>query len=179
MIDTGYPSSADEVVLIDGAAEALRRLMANEYRLFIVSNQSGVGRGYFTETQMWSVHNRLIELFQTEGVTFTDSAYCTDEPSQPGSRRKPSPDMILGLINQYALSPSQCYMVGDKSSDVAAGCAAGCRSVFYGDASQTRTWLPTAAPCLSTNNWRRIADEILSRPPQPADARFRSGSARV
>ncbi len=175
MLDTGYPSSPGDVTLIDGVTEAMRKLTLNGYRLFIVSNQSGVGRGYFSEAQMWSVHERLIECLSSEGVSITESVYCTDAPDVSNSRRKPSPAMISDLIDKYKLEPSRCFMIGDKPSDVEAGCSAGCQTVLFGKDSQTAARLRVASNFTSTD-WDETVEKILlsesvDSPPSPSSPR--------
>ncbi len=126
MRDTGYPSDPNEVELLPGAAEALREIKQAGYALAMISNQSGVGRGYFSETVMWSVHARFVELLQQDGVSIDTFRYCISAPWKKDPMRKPAPGMILDAGLELNAIIHESFMVGDKDSDIDAAIAAGC-----------------------------------------------------
>jgi D-glycero-D-manno-heptose 1,7-bisphosphate phosphatase len=139
MADVGYPRHPDQVTLLPGAAKGLAACREAGFRLAIISNQSGVGRGYFGADTVWAVHQRLLDLLEAEGVQIDDAQYCLHAPEDDCACRKPSPLMIERSARQLGAEPSASFMIGDKLSDVEAGRRAGCRTILLspdGDASQ-------------------------------------------
>lgn len=124
--DPGYLGEADKLKLLPGAARALARLSKAGFGIFVVTNQSGVGRGKFTRPALDLVHARLEELLAREGGRVDGYGICEHPPEAGCACRKPHPKLILDLCGQHGLDPARCYMVGDKSSDIEAGLAAGC-----------------------------------------------------
>lgn len=112
---------------IPGAAEALATLHEHGWLNVIITNQSGIGRGYFTMADYEKVNEELFRQLNHP----IDAAYCCpDHPDQPSSRRKPAPGMILEAVADLAIDPANSWFVGDKNIDVAAGRAAGCRTIL-------------------------------------------------
>ena len=134
--DTGYPDDPDAIRLLPGVGEALRRLRAAGWGLVVVSNQSGVARGKFDLNRLDAIHDRLRELLAAEGVELDALYFCPHHPEgrppfqSDCDHRKPQPGMLLPAARELGLSLPDCWMVGDKESDVEAGCAAGCRTIL-------------------------------------------------
>lgn len=129
IIDKVYLSDPAGVELIPGTAEALRRARALGYALFLFTNQSGIGRGYYTLREALAVNARLESLLGVAAPVFVDTCIAPEAPDQPMVYRKPSPRFILESIERYGLDPRHCWMVGDSAADVQAGLGAGIRSV--------------------------------------------------
>ena len=127
--DMGYLDRAAGVELLPGAREALRRAHRT-HRLFLFSNQSGVSRGYFTWAQVDAVNRRLFRLLGDGGHLFDACCMAAEHPDAPAVYRKPSPRFILECIDQFALDPGACWMVGDRQSDLQAGLRAGVRAAL-------------------------------------------------
>ncbi len=126
--DPGYLGDSSLVRLLPGVAEALRQLKAHGFVTVIVTNQSGIGRGIFSEPDFLSVHARLMELL---GPGLIDGMYfCADHPDRATDRRKPGPGMLLEAARDLGLDLSRSWMIGDRTGDIAAGRAAGTRSVL-------------------------------------------------
>lgn len=130
MADVGYPRHPDQVRLLPGVAEGLAACRDAGFRLAIISNQSGVGRGYFGADAVQAVHRRLLDLPEAEGVPIDDAQYCLHAPEDECACRKPSPLMIERLARQLGVDPSLSFMIGDKPSDVEAGRRARCRTIL-------------------------------------------------
>jgi D-glycero-D-manno-heptose 1,7-bisphosphate phosphatase len=134
--DTGYPDDPDAIRLLPGVGEALRRLRAGGWGLVVVSNQSGIARGKFDLSRLDALHDRLRALLAAEGVELDALYFCPHHPEGiPPFRadcdhRKPQPGMLRTAARELGLSLPDCWMVGDKPSDVEAGRAAGCSSVL-------------------------------------------------
>lgn len=130
MIDTGYPKHPDEVRLLPNALTAMRRLRDAGYRLILVSNQSGIGRGLVTPEQARAVHERLVERLAEHGLELDASYYCPHAPEDDCECRKPAPGMLLRAAREHGLDLARSFMVGDKPGDVEAGRRAGCRGLL-------------------------------------------------
>src|SRR3989441_7259981 len=120
-----YLRDPDRVAIFPGAKEALKRLQDAGFKLFIVSNQSGVGRGYFTMADVNRVNQRLVELLARDGVCFEKIYVAPEAPEQPSRGRKPSPQFLFDARDEFGIDVSQSYMVGDKLIDLECGWNAG------------------------------------------------------
>ena len=130
MADTNYVGHVERVVVLDQAPTALRRLQAAGYRLFVVTNQSGVGRGYFTRQAVEEIHALLDQQFAAAGARVDRYYVCPHHPDDNCDCRKPKPKSLLDAAAEYVLALDQCFMVGDRSSDIQCGQRAGTRTVL-------------------------------------------------
>lgn len=103
----------------------MRRLMDAGFLLVMVSNQSGVGRGYFTVADVEAVHARLSEILASNGVKLARIYYAPEAPDQPSRGRKPSPAFLFDARDEFAIDLSKSYMIGDKDIDLQCGWNAG------------------------------------------------------
>ncbi|AGA34340.1 D-glycero-D-manno-heptose 1,7-bisphosphate phosphatase [Thioalkalivibrio nitratireducens DSM 14787] len=172
MVDVGYPSLPEQVELLPGAAEALAALREAGYRLSIISNQSGVGRGYFDAAAVEAVHQRLLDLLAVHGVPIDDAEYCLHAPEDGCDCRKPSPLMIRRSADRLGVDPAQSFMIGDKASDIEAGRRAGCRTILLD---------PTGAGGTQADfvcrDWEDIVQAVRRITDRPVAAGSRTGSA--
>lgn len=122
-----YLHRPEEVVLFPGAGGALKRLQDAAWRLIVVTNQSGVGRGYFTMKEVTGVNQRCLDLLAAEGVRIEKIYIAPEAPDQPSRGRKPSPQFLFDARDEFGLDLAQSYMVGDKLSDLECGWNAGLR----------------------------------------------------
>ncbi|MBI5775487.1 MAG: HAD family hydrolase [Verrucomicrobia bacterium] len=120
-----YLADPDKVVIFPGTGPALRRLMDAGFLLFIVTNQSGIGRGYYTLDDMHAVNARLGELLARDGVRFEKIYFAPEAPEQPSRGRKPSPQFLFDARDEFGVDLAQSYMIGDKLLDVECGGSAG------------------------------------------------------
>jgi D-glycero-D-manno-heptose 1,7-bisphosphate phosphatase len=156
--DTGYCSNPDDVELMEDVAKFLPELRKAGFKLIIVTNQSGIGRGYFTEEDFWAVQR---ELEKQLGPGVIDATYfCADTPQNASERRKPNPGMLLEAARELGVDLGQSYMVGDKASDAEAGIRAGVKAtiLFGTDASGG---LAGAGATLVAKDFREVAQFIL------------------
>lgn len=131
IVDAGYLRDPALVEPLPGAIDALRELQ-RDHALVIISNQSGIGRGLVTEAEARAVHDRVIAVFASGGVTFAGAYYCPHAPDADCRCRKPACGLIEDAAGELGLDLAQSIMIGDKASDVAAGLAAGCRAIRFG-----------------------------------------------
>lgn len=128
MEEVEYCREPEKVRLLPGVVDGLRRLQAAGYALVIVSNQSGIGRGWITPEEYEAVHARLLELL---GAGLIEAAYfCPDAPEAATERRKPAPGMLLEAARDLGLDLSASWMIGDKSSDAQCAHAAGAGAIL-------------------------------------------------
>lgn len=116
--DRHYLSDPDGVTLLPGVGEALARLTALGCRLFMVSNQSGVGRGFFPESLVRACQARLDELLAAHHVRLEDAVWCPHAPEEGCACRKPAPGLWRLLAERYNLRAEDAWMVGDKVDDL-------------------------------------------------------------
>lgn len=128
MRDVDYCGDPARVEVLPGAAEALRRLKANGYKLIIVTNQSGIARNYISEADYRAVELEFAR--QLGGGVIDVSYYCPDLPDTNSPRRKPAPGMIFEAQRDHRLDLARSYFIGDKTSDIDCGRNAGVRTIL-------------------------------------------------
>ena len=127
--DKHYMHKVEDIVYYSDSFSALKLLQDQNYKIFIVTNQSGIGRGMFTEEQMHEVHKQILADYKDQNIIIEDIAFCPHSPDQKCDCRKPSPKMSLNLASKHNIDLSSSFMVGDKVSDAKAGENAGRRKV--------------------------------------------------
>ena len=128
MEDLGYMGDPGQVRLYDGVREGLAALQARGFRTVIVTNQSGIARGFFTVEQFHAVHARFLELL---GPGLIDATYfCADHPDTATARRKPGPGMLLEAARDLDLDLARSWMIGDRAGDLEAGRRAGAQAIL-------------------------------------------------
>lgn len=125
IVDKHYLADPAGVELLPGVVDGLIRARDLGYRLFLFSNQSGVGRGYYSLDDALRVNARMEEMIGLPGPLFDGVCMATEAPDQPAVYRKPSPRFIQEMIARHTLDPRLCIMVGDRETDIEAGLAAG------------------------------------------------------
>jgi D-glycero-D-manno-heptose 1,7-bisphosphate phosphatase len=130
MRDANYVGHVDQVELIDGAPQALRRLQDAGFHLFVVTNQSGVGRGYFTREAVEEIHALLNQHFADAGARIEHYYVCPHHPEDNCDCRKPNPKFLLEAGREHGLDLSRCFMVGDRPSDIQCGANAGAKTIL-------------------------------------------------
>lgn len=129
-IDVGYLSDPGELVFIRGAKEGVRLLKDSGFSVFIVTNQSGVGRRYFSLKKLNAVNDRLLSEFVKGGINIDGIFFCPHHPREKCRCRKPKPKMVNDIARQHDINLEKSYFVGDKLIDVQTGKNAGCKTVL-------------------------------------------------
>lgn len=127
--DGGYLGDPKGVRLLPGARQALQRAQRTR-RLFVLTNQSGIGRGYYTWQDSEAVNARMLALLCLPPPGIEQIAIAAERPDEIGTYRKPSPRFLLETIAWENLDPEQCWMVGDRLDDVRTGIRAGIRAAL-------------------------------------------------
>lgn len=157
--EVNYCSDPKQVEIFPGVPAALLRLKAAGYKLIVISNQAGIGRGYFTEAQY-----RLVEAEVARAIlpaTFDAVYFCPDRPDLATDRRKPAPGMVFEAERDHKINLTRSFFVGDKGIDVLCGRTAGMRTILvktgYGE-KETQ-----AAPDWIAEDFVAAAEIILAQ----------------
>ncbi len=127
MQDADYCSDPQQVKIFPRVAEALRRLKSKGFKLIIITNQSGIGRGFFTVEQYRAVE---AEVLRQLGDGLIDATYfCPDVPGQHSSCRKPAPGMIVEATREHQIDLARSFLIGDKEIDAECGRNVGVRTI--------------------------------------------------
>ncbi|MDF2177695.1 D-glycero-beta-D-manno-heptose 1,7-bisphosphate 7-phosphatase [Aliiglaciecola sp. CAU 1673] len=136
-VDHGYVSSPEQFDFMEGIFELCAALKQKGYKLVVVTNQSGIGRGYYSEQSFWQLSDWMREQFEAQGIVLDGIYFCPHHPSDASGEyrcecqcRKPAPGMLLKAAEELDLALSQSLMIGDKQSDMEAAKAAGLKGGF-------------------------------------------------
>jgi D-glycero-D-manno-heptose 1,7-bisphosphate phosphatase len=171
--DVGYPSRIDQVRIYPFAFEALRKIKEAGFAAVVVTNQSGIGRGYLTEADLAAIHRHIAAEFAARAVRIDAFYYCphyefSDLPGYGGlcACRKPEPGMGRQAAADLGLDLERSYMIGDKVEDVRFGAAIGAKPVLvrtgYGAESERRLQALGLAPAAVADDLRAAVDWVLA-----------------
>ena len=125
-----YCDDPDKFHLFPGVPQAVKRLNDAGYLVIVITNQSGIGRGYFDEATLQSVHDKLKRDVESGGGHIDDIFYCPHTPSDGCGCRKPEIGMGTAAVAKYDIDVSKSYMVGDSNADMGFGKKLGCRKCY-------------------------------------------------
>lgn len=142
--DIPYNVNPDLITLQEGVIEGLKLLKAQGYKFFMVSNQSGVARGYFGEEALAGVKQKVQQLLEADDIEFDDFYWSLNHPQGTVEKytvacnfRKPKPGMLLQAAEEHQIDLQQSWMIGDILNDVEAGKRAGCQTVLIENGNET------------------------------------------
>ncbi len=135
--EVGYLSRMDQLTLYPGTAEAIRLVNGSGMKAVVITNQSGIARGYFTEDFIRSVHDRINEILRVEEAHIDGFYFCPHHPvygngiyKQDCTCRKPRPGLLLQAAVEMNIDLTRSYMIGDMLKDVDAGRSAGAKGIL-------------------------------------------------
>jgi D-glycero-D-manno-heptose 1,7-bisphosphate phosphatase len=128
MKDVDYCGDPKDVQVFEGASEALQKLKQLGFKLVVITNQSGIARGYFDEQQYKVVEREVARQLGEELLEAT--YYCPHHPNDGCQCRKPNPELVVRAATDHAIDLSQSFFIGDKASDIECGSNAGVRTVL-------------------------------------------------
>jgi D-glycero-D-manno-heptose 1,7-bisphosphate phosphatase len=151
VIDRGYLSDPAGLEFEPGAAEGLKWLYSHGYRLVVITNQSGVGRGFFTLERLEAMNARLNIMVEEAGAKLEGIYYCPHAPNDGCDCRKPALGLLIRAASDLGFDPASAIMIGDKESDIEFGRRAGATTVLIAadaSAADVRTQPDIIAPNL-------------------------------
>ena len=128
--DIPYLNDEKLITISKSAIQGLRLLQALQLKLIIITNQSGIARGFFSKNDLKRIHKNLVELLHREGIEILDVFYCPHHPDDACICRKPSSYMIERAAIKHRIDLKKSFMIGDKLIDVQAGNKAGVKSIL-------------------------------------------------
>ena len=176
-VDVGYPRRYEQITIYEGSFKALRRINAAGFLAVVVTNQSGIGRGFLTEDDLRDIHAKMTAAFLARGARIDAFYYCPhyDLSEIPRYRldcscRKPKPEMARRAAADLGLDLSRSYMIGDKIEDVEFGLAAGVSPILvrtgYGVSAEIMLRERGIAPAAVAATLLEAVDWILARDPE-------------
>lgn len=166
--DPGYVHKVEDFGLLPGVIEGLN-LLKDEFIFFIVSNQSGIGRGYYEEEDFWKFTNHLLSELRKNGITIENVYFCPHHPDVDCNCRKPNTEFIDKILESYDLDLERSWMIGDHPSDVQFGLNAGINSVFlltgHGEKHKEELTEKGIEPTLTAHNFLEAAQSIKKYSP--------------
>lgn len=123
--ETGYLHKSKDFKFIDGVFEACNNFQSLGYKLIIITNQSGIARGYYQEEDFHILTKWMLAQFKNKGVEILDIFFCPHGPKSTCKCRKPQPGMLLEARDKYTINMKDSWMIGDKEVDIRAANAAG------------------------------------------------------
>jgi D-glycero-D-manno-heptose 1,7-bisphosphate phosphatase len=123
--DIGYVSTPEQLILYPWASEAVRLINNSNYKAIVITNQSGIARGLYTEATLEAIHSRMFEQLARAGARIDDVYYCPHHPEAGGSRyritcdcRKPNAGMLEAAAREHNIDLARSFVIGDKASDM-------------------------------------------------------------
>ena len=167
IVEKNYLHQPEEVEVFPGAGTALKRLADAGFKLLVVTNQSGIGRGYFTMADAESVNARVNQELARDGVYFKKTYIAPEAPDQTSRVRKPSPQFLFDARDEFNLNLAESFMVGDKLIDLECGWNAGVKKSIlvrtgYGAELEVEA-KATLQRAVIVNGLTEMADWILSQ----------------
>ena len=130
IVEKNYLADPEGVELIEGVPSALRRLREAGFGIAVITNQSGVARGYFDLDRVRAIHERIQDLLAIHGARIDSFQVCPHAPEDGCPCRKPAVGMIESLTREHAVDPRRSFLVGDNSSDIECGKRAGVMTIL-------------------------------------------------
>ncbi len=166
ILEANYLKDPDQVEIFAATRTGLKKLCGAGFKLFIISNQSGVGRGYFTMAEVEKVNERLCDELARDGIRIEKIYVAPERPEAPSRGRKPSPQFLFDARDEFGVDLTQSFMIGDKLIDLKCGWNAGVRKsilVRTGYGKETEREAPEAiSRAVVADNLDQAAEWILA-----------------
>ena len=125
-----YITSPEELYILPGVVDAIRKLNMAGYEVTVVSNQAGVAKGFYTQKALDEVTKKMLSLIENGGGKIRQVLYCTHRDEDNCDCRKPKPGLLKRALSGFPVSPGDVFFVGDGTVDIKAGQAFGCRTIL-------------------------------------------------
>lgn len=160
----GYVLTWAEFVFIPNALQAIRTLTESGYRIIVVTNQAGIGRGIFTERHLMEIHHRMVTEIAQAGGQIDAIYYCPHHPAAGCECRKPKPGMLIRAASEHDIDMSQAYVIGDSITDIEAARSAGASPILVltGHGRDTYRCYICSAPAATTRKPDKIFTNLYA-----------------
>jgi D,D-heptose 1,7-bisphosphate phosphatase len=129
-VDYGYVHRVEDFEFIPGSVQALKRLSRSDYNIIVITDQSGIGKGYYTKDDLVAVHAYMEQELDKQGIKVDAIYYCDHAPEDNCDCRKPKVKNLEKAARDFSLDLSRCWLIGDKTRDIQTGKNAGCRTIL-------------------------------------------------
>lgn len=126
----GYVCNWNDFAFLPNALEAIQNLTESGYRIFVATNQAGIGRGIFTEQQLTDIHRQMLSEIKNAGGHIDQIYYCPHHPDAGCECRKPRPGMLLRAAQEHKIDVSETFFIGDSITDIEAARQAGASPIL-------------------------------------------------
>ena len=169
-VDTGYVYKVEDLKFEDNALKGLKLLQIPEYLLIIVTSQSGIGRGMYTEQDYHKFMKAMYERFRTEGISIDGEYFCPHHPKEGIGRykvdcecRKPNTGMLEQAAKDFDIDLSKSFVIGDKTEDIEMGRRAGCKTILVRTGKGGKDKNFDVNPDYTANDFLEAAKHIMDR----------------
>jgi D-glycero-D-manno-heptose 1,7-bisphosphate phosphatase len=163
VVDHGYNSDPSQLKFLDDVPASMRAITAAGYRIIVITNQSGVGRGFFSREDVEAANARLLEMTAEIGSHIARIYYCPHHPNDHCLCRKPETGLMRVASKDFGFDPKQALVVGDKPSDIQFGDRAGSKTILISEALSSACRPHRTVRCF-TEAARLIVDRTLWEP---------------
>ena len=139
-VDNGYTYKPEDFQLLPFVADSLSKLKAAGFLLIVITNQSGIGRGYYTMDDVDKFHGLMQEELQKDNIMIDHFYICPHTIEEKCNCRKPSPYLLFKAFDDFNIDPQASFLIGDKNSDIQAGQLAGVKSFLITDTHSILHW---------------------------------------
>lgn len=159
--DPGYVHKVEDFKLLPGVIEGLKLL--KDFKLIIITNQSGIGRGYYGEDEFHKFNNHLVDELKKHGINIEKTYYCPHHPDDKCDCRKPSIKYMAQASEEFEIDLSESWVIGDHPHDIKMGKTAGCKAIYMltGHGKKHRPELGGIKPDLVTENFLEAVKFII------------------
>jgi len=123
--EIGYLHDIDKFEFINGVLEAFEYILSRNYDIIVVTNQSGIGRGFYSEDNFLELNKWMVNFLKSKGINILDVFYCPHSPEDDCNCRKPKPGMFLDAKKKFNIEMDKSWSIGDKETDITAATYAG------------------------------------------------------
>ncbi|MHA1987179.1 MAG: D-glycero-alpha-D-manno-heptose-1,7-bisphosphate 7-phosphatase [Promethearchaeota archaeon] len=163
--DKDFAYKIEDLEILPGVIKGLKMLQ-QKFKFFIVTNQSGIGRGYYTEEDFHKFNNHLIELLKIEKIKILKTFFCPHLREDSCDCRKPKTKFVEEIVDEFNVDIKKSWMFGDHPSDIQFGINGGCKTVFlttgHGDRHVGELKSLNIDPTIISNNFLSAVQEILN-----------------
>ena len=156
-IDHGYVCRVEDFEFVDGIFEFIKLFLNNGFLLFIVTNQSGIGRGYYSEDNFLNLTEWMLKEFKKEKIFVEDVFYCPHSPEEKCKCRKPQIGMLKQALEKHTIDLNSSFMIGDKQSDIDFAINSEIKnSIYVGDNSHIKNYTYSFKSIIEAKNYLKV-----------------------